>query len=84
MSDPGKGRPVDELDSVCKAYKDCLKCARKTHGDMCIPEMVEYKLRITRNDDIVCKDEKGSCGRDLCMCDKMFAQRKIIHSNNDL
>ena len=28
MSDPGHGKPVDELDTVCKAYKDCLKCAR--------------------------------------------------------
>ena len=28
MSDPGHGLPVDALDSVCKAYKDCVKCAQ--------------------------------------------------------
>ena len=28
MSDPGHGLPVDALDSVCKAYKDCVKCAK--------------------------------------------------------
>ena len=80
MSDPGKGQPVDELDSVCKAYKDCIKCAKKTHGEMCLPEFVEYKFRITKSDEIICRDDKGSCGRDLCMCDKMFAQSKILDS----
>ncbi|CAG5113740.1 Oidioi.mRNA.OKI2018_I69.chr2.g7830.t1.cds [Oikopleura dioica] len=75
MSDPGKGQPVDELDSVCKAYKDCIKCAKKTHGEMCLPEFVEYKFRIAKSDEIICRDDKGSCGRDLCMCDKMFAQK---------
>ena len=33
MSDPGMGAPVDELDKVCKGYKECLKCARRQHGD---------------------------------------------------
>ena len=28
MSDPGHGLPVDALDSICKAYKDCVKCAK--------------------------------------------------------
>merc|ERR1712025_1181954 len=25
MSDPGHGPPIDSLDTVCKAYKDCVK-----------------------------------------------------------
>ena len=25
MSDPGHGPPIDSLDAVCKAYKDCIK-----------------------------------------------------------
>ena len=41
MSDPGHGPPVDALDTVCKAYKDCLKCARMQHGDTCIGEFVK-------------------------------------------
>merc|ERR1712227_1065424 len=32
MSDPGHGPPVDALDTVCKAYKDCVKCARMTYA----------------------------------------------------
>ena len=56
MSDPGLGRPVDELDSVCKAYKDCLKCARRQYGDMCIGEFVKYDYRIRRG-EVKCKNE---------------------------
>ena len=43
MSDPGHGPPVDALDSVCKRYKDCVKCAKMTHGDMCIGEFVKVR-----------------------------------------
>ena len=73
MSDPGHGPPVDALDTVCKAYKDCLKCARITHGEDCLAEFVKYDYTIG-NDDIVCSDAVNTCGRDLCMCDKMFAE----------
>merc|ERR1711953_906825 len=60
MSDPGHGPPIDELDSVCKQYKDCQKCARMRHGEFCIGEFVEYGLRWNRNSGApVCKDDDG-------------------------
>ena len=77
MTDPGLGAPVDELDRLCKTYKDCLKCARKEHGDMCIGEFVKYKY-VTRRGNIICKNQEGSCGRDLCECDAMFAKGKFF------
>ena len=40
MSDPGYGKPVDDLDAVCKKYKDCVKCAKQEFGEMCIGEFV--------------------------------------------
>merc|ERR1712207_44026 len=66
MSDPGHGPPVDALDTVCKAYKDCLKCARMEHGDTCIGEFVKYKYGY-KNGDAVCRNNLGSCERDLCV-----------------
>ena len=48
MSDPGHGPPVDALDTVCKKYKDCLKCARMRHGDSCIPEQVRVSCTIQK------------------------------------
>ena len=42
MSQMGHGRPVDALDTKCKAYKDCQKCVREKHGDECIGEFVRY------------------------------------------
>ena len=43
MSDMGRGAPVDALDTVCKKYKDCLKCARMQHGDTCVGEFYKVK-----------------------------------------
>ena len=69
MTQRYKGTPVDSLDTACKNYKDCLECAKRTHGDMCIGEYVHYGLR-----GATCKDEPGSCGRALCECDAAFAK----------
>ena len=54
MSDPGHGPPVDALDTVCKAYKDCVKCARMEFGEMCIGEFVKYKYAY-KNDEVTCR-----------------------------
>ena len=52
MSDPGYGPPVDRLDSVCKQYKDCNKCARERFGESCIGELVQY--RYGQNVSVLC------------------------------
>lgn len=77
MSDPGKGAPVDALDTTCKKYKDCLKCARMNHGDVCIGEFHQYGMRITKAGEVVCRDDAGSCNRALCECDAMFAREHV-------
>merc|ERR1711892_415488 len=76
MSDPGHGPPVDALDTVCKAYKDCVKCARMTHGETCIGEFVKYRYGY-KNGAPICKDNAGTCGRSLCECDAMFAEQHV-------
>jgi len=76
MSDPGHGPPVDALDTVCKKYKDCVKCARMTHGDTCYPENIKYKYKISGN-DVVCKDSANTCDRSLCECDAMLAKQHV-------
>jgi len=76
MSDPGKGRPIDDLDAVCKQYKDCQKCAREEFGDMCIGESVEYNYGQTGGEKY-CKGDSGTCGRKLCECDLQFAKAHV-------
>ena len=44
MSEMGHGKPVDGLDSVCRKYKECLKCARKKHGESCIGEFTKVNI----------------------------------------
>ena len=73
MSDPGHGRPVDALDTVCKAYKDCLKCARMTHGDNCRGDWILYRFGY-RQGEVSCRDPANSCERALCECDAQFAK----------
>jgi len=75
MSEQGKGQPVDELDTVCKQYKDCLKCASVTHGGNCLGELIRYGMDMTSGP--LCTDAAGTCGRDLCECDKMFAEDHV-------
>lgn len=75
MSEAGKGQPVDELDTVCKQYKDCLKCASSTYGDTCIGELIRYDMDMTSGP--LCTNAAGTCGRDLCECDKLFAEEHV-------
>merc|ERR1712134_87416 len=89
MSDPGLGPPVDPLDNVCKKYKDCLKCARREHGDECIGEFTKYQFNLeafNRGKDI-CKndpndaDPEERCKRALCECDAMFAEAHVAQKH---
>ena len=74
MSGMGKGKPVDELDSLCKRYKDCQKCARRRYGEDCVGETTKYNWeRVTSNEQIKCSDRRDSCQRATCECDRLFA-----------
>ena len=79
MSDPGHGTPVDGLDSVCRDYKNCLKCARMTYGETCLAEFHKYRYDQTQ-DEVTCQDDPNSCKRAICECDAMFAKQHDIHS----
>lgn len=81
MSDPGLGKPVDELDMVCKAYKDCQRCVAMRYGDTCIGEMVKYRWRKTGKNkkDVTCTDQPDTCERSLCECDLKFGQDMPAH-----
>ena len=82
MAEMGKGKPVDALDSACKEWKECQKCARLTHnrsashpqGEFeCLGEFTKYNFGL-KNNDYQCKNSAGSCSRDLCECDLAFAK----------
>lgn len=79
-----RGPPVDPLDQMCKDYKDCLACAIEAHGDDCVPEFIEgsmksrYKVAYGNKADpnnVTCKDDAGTCKRDLCECSKKLGKR---------
>jgi len=76
MTEQGHGKPVDELDTVCKAYKDCVKCVQMKYGETCIGEFRKYKYGLNkRTGTATCKDEPDTCERALCECDTQFARQ---------
>ena len=78
LSQMGSGKPVDVFDKICQDYKNCQKCAREEHGETCIGEFVEYAMDTTPGKVLKCKSKGGSCERELCECDKKFAQCKLL------
>lgn len=72
MSEMGRGTPMDALDVVCRAYKECQKCARQNFGQECLGEFYSYGYT-NDNTQTVCTDDANSCKRSLCECDRKFA-----------
>jgi len=73
IDEPSRGSPKDALDSACKRYKDCIRCAAMEFGEECPNEFVKYRIR-KQGSGLSCKDNSGTCKRALCECDKMFAE----------
>jgi hypothetical protein len=75
MSNMGRGAPLDEVDSVCLKYKQCLKCASAEFGDSCIPETTTYGANVNNEQ---CGSNPGTCSRKICECDKEFARAIVL------
>ena len=84
------GHPVDELDALCKEYRDCLKCAQAENPDAwsaqggCEATRLEYNWDDASDSGEFCNffindknNKKNQCRRDICECDVMFAKSKF-------
>lgn len=94
---PSKGAPIDKIDSACRRAHLCYTCAEKDHPDMVchsrnngygfnlhsdiMDPMDADKRSIECLDDPNSGNQKDSCSRSLCECDKQFAEdlRKSFH-----
>merc|ERR1719361_555851 len=75
MSEMGHGIPVDELDSGCRAWKDCQMCVRKNHGEQCIGEFKKYTWKYAgKIGDFKILNQPGTCERELGECDLKFVK----------
>ena len=75
MSNMGRGAPLDEIDSVCLKYKQCLKCASAEFGENCFPESTTYGASVNTEQ---CSSNPGTCRRKICECDKEFARAIVL------
>jgi len=79
----GNGSPVDNVDKICKRQKECYQCAKKDaldNGLECVAEETSYRFKasydaVTGTPIVQCTNEVGSCRRNLCECDRSFAER---------
>ncbi|CAG5081081.1 Oidioi.mRNA.OKI2018_I69.PAR.g9783.t1.cds [Oikopleura dioica] len=80
----GYGTPLDALDSSCQALSKCHTCIKLDYSEeTCNPHTTKYKAKLTRNNgtmEVECTNKmnkketnNGDCKRDLCECDKAFA-----------
>lgn len=81
MSAKALGPSVDDLDRVCKQYKECLKCASDKYGETCLAESTVYNSSESDGHK-VCTDAEGSCSRAICECNKAFAQKHAAENSS--
>jgi hypothetical protein len=76
MSEIGKGKPIDALDTACHSYKVCLSCAASQFGETCTNDAVSYRwVYKRRNKSIYTKEDENSCEAALFSCDLAFAEQ---------
>jgi len=68
------GKPVDDVDLACQAWRRCMGCAKKLVGEVC------GRYRLTR--DKSCGNQVGSYKRATCECDMaLFESLKVAEFN---
>lgn len=82
--DAGKGRPVDSIDAACKSFHQCYRCVNKDFvqeagQENCDGSSRSYRFKgvvdaVTATKQIVCLNNRGSCKRAICECDKALAE----------
>lgn len=81
----GYGVPVDPIDRSCKNFFQCYECA-KMENAMCQGDKVKYKFSLiqdpnTKEKTIECMNPVGTCNRNICECDKRWAETLALHED---
>jgi len=80
----GYGTPLDALDASCKTLAQCHTCIKLDYSEeTCDPYSQKYSAKIRKNNGTITvectnklnkrENNNGDCKRDLCECDKAFA-----------
>lgn len=73
------GKPIDNIDKTCQQMGTCYRCLQDKYKDAegnttCKPETTKYRFSFYEDGTIDCSKNKPGCKRDLCLCDKDFAE----------
>merc|ERR1712227_315757 len=80
-----KGKPLDSVDRACRTLKTCHTCISIDYSN-CDPITTKYRAKVIKTAnggiDIQCMNQmnakgtnNGHCKKNLCECDKQFAQQ---------
>ncbi|XP_061585791.1 phospholipase A2 [Cololabis saira] len=86
----GRGTPVDEVDTCCKAHDKCYQSSKAKPGCtglMDLPYILAYDYTCSNN-QVNCSGTNNKCQAAVCECDRVaancFAQAKYIPENKNL
>lgn len=92
----GQYQPVDASDTACQSLYECYRCVRVHHenkGQACDPVTTRYNMNLLGKDwdtkdtsrhSVQCNNDANTCERDLCECDKRFAEQyRNAHASYD-
>ncbi|XP_059160745.1 acidic phospholipase A2 PA-3-like [Physella acuta] len=71
-------KPVDELDSCCKAHNECYKPIY----NKCFPTTIDYKYSCVGS-TCTCDPKNTQCGTSACTCDLQLAKCVASKKYND-
>ena len=78
------GRPLDGTDQACFRYNQCNHCLLNLHGSRrpCNSESFGYAVDFRESGSIQCSNLIGSCRRNICECDRQFAEEITKHRHS--
>ena len=64
--------PINENDTLCRQYKECLACSILVYGEEC-SDFTDFRM-----EEQVCLEFADSCQRAMCECYKRFYNYILI------
>lgn len=71
-----RGQNLDQLDEACHARNSCYRCIKMEEPNCYFWQKYKYAVDL-KEGEMRCTDPLGSCGRNLCECDKQFIMRRV-------
>ena len=83
----GAGKPVDEFDSICQKFQQCLRCSKIDafhNGTECDAREHDFSPKDKKMTWVHICDNKNSCNKHICSCFTESIQKLNIFSPTEI